>query len=284
LHGKDLLLLLHGSPFRKSERISVRISQCQVQHRGLRESAPGDIEACALAVRAVSLLFPAFRLSWLVDEIAPALPRELDFCLERANCVRCATHFKGWADVVVPEVFPAQSSSRVLTMSFEEGFSAADAQSIEAAGIDTAAAAKLIGAAWLEQTYRHGFVHCDPHAGNVLVRRFNNSNGRPQIVLLDHGLYRELNPDFRVAFAAIWRAIILADLPGIELAAKRLGVGDSYPLFAAILTQRPWDDIAKKNDLGRLSTAGRGAADEVMIRAHAQRCAHTRYFYHLSDV
>ena len=33
----------------------------------------------------------------------------------------------------------------------------------------------------------HGYVHCDPHPGNVLVKQ--TSNGL-QIVLLDHGLYQ----------------------------------------------------------------------------------------------
>ena len=33
-----------------------------------------------------------------------------------------------------------------------------------------------------------GFIHCDPHAGNVLVRP--GSDGTAQIVLLDHGLYK----------------------------------------------------------------------------------------------
>ena len=29
-------------------------------------------------------------------------------------------------------------------------------------------------------------MHADPHPGNILVRRFQ---GKPQLVLLDHGLY-----------------------------------------------------------------------------------------------
>ncbi len=34
-----------------------------------------------------------------------------------------------------------------------------------------------------------GFVHCDPHPGNVLVRKCPQSN-KTEIVLLDHGLYQ----------------------------------------------------------------------------------------------
>ena len=35
--------------------------------------------------------------------------------------------------------------------------------------------------------FKHGYVHCDPHPGNVLVRK--NERGETEIVLLDHGLY-----------------------------------------------------------------------------------------------
>ena len=246
----------------------------KVQHRGLRETAKGDIDACTLAVHIISKLFPAFKLAWLVDEIAPALPRELDFNLEKANCVRAREIFTNWDDVIVPEVVHDTSSSRVLTMTFEEGFNATDRDAMVDAGIDTAAAAELIGRTWLNQTYQHGFVHCDPHAGNVLVRKFKkkgSGSSRPQVVLLDHGLYRELDDEFRLRYAAMWKALVLADLPGIERAATALGVGDSYPLFSAILTQRPWDDIIR-NDLESLR-GGRGAADDTVIRAHAQRYA-----------
>lgn len=35
----------------------------------------------------------------------------------------------------------------------------------------------------------NGFVHCDPHPGNVLVKKCPAS-GKAHIILLDHGLYQ----------------------------------------------------------------------------------------------
>jgi predicted unusual protein kinase regulating ubiquinone biosynthesis (AarF/ABC1/UbiB family) len=49
--------------------------------------------------------------------------------------------------------------------------------------------AHLVSQTFNEMIFRYGFVHCDPHAGNLLVRM---KDGRPQLVLLDHGLYREV--------------------------------------------------------------------------------------------
>ena len=34
----------------------------------------------------------------------------------------------------------------------------------------------------------NGYIHCDPHPGNILVRK--NENGEAEIIMLDHGLYQ----------------------------------------------------------------------------------------------
>ena len=41
---------------------------------------------------------------------------------------------------------------------------------------------------YADMIFKFGYVHCDPHPGNVLVRK-NPSTGQDEIVLLDHGLY-----------------------------------------------------------------------------------------------
>lgn len=39
------------------------------------------------------------------------------------------------------------------------------------------------------QMFNWGWVHCDPHPGNVIIREHPTKPGKPQLVLLDHGLY-----------------------------------------------------------------------------------------------
>ena len=39
--------------------------------------------------------------------------------------------------------------------------------------------------------FLNGFVHCDPHPGNVLVNKVKGSKSNDfEVVLLDHGLYQ----------------------------------------------------------------------------------------------
>ena len=56
-------------------------------------------------------------------------------------------------------------------------------------GLDPHIVAKNLINIFSTMIFKHGFVHCDAHPGNILVRKAKNSLGH-QIVLLDHGLYR----------------------------------------------------------------------------------------------
>lgn len=46
-----------------------------------------------------------------------------------------------------------------------------------------------------DMIFKFGFVHCDAHPGNILVRKKPKARDY-QIVLLDHGLYRSLDKQF----------------------------------------------------------------------------------------
>jgi hypothetical protein len=83
-------------------------------------------------------------------------------------------------------------------------------------------------------------VHnCDPHAGNMLIQRRSATDARPRLILLDHGLYRELTDEFRISYAHLWNALIRGDAEGIKKYAHEMNAGDMYPLFASMLTRKP---------------------------------------------
>lgn len=100
----------------------------------------------------------------------------------------CACRSRVGARVRVPAVHAPLSSRRVLTMEFANGVSVTDAAALHREGLQPAAVAELIAQAFSEMIFLFGDVHCDPHAANMLVRRA--PCGGPELVLLDHGLYR----------------------------------------------------------------------------------------------
>lgn len=248
----------------------------KVQHRGLRETSRGDIFSLVTAVRTAKRLFEDFSFGWIADEIAPNLPRELDFQNEGRNAELAAEHLQETGlNCVIPKIHWDKTSARVLTMEFEEGFKANDLARIEQAGLKKHDVAKLISSVFASQVFHSGHVHCDPHEANVLLR---SVKGKPQMVLVDHGLYKSLDPDFRLQYAKLWKSLMLADLDGIKDACEGLGIHgqDAYSLFAGILTARPFDEVIERSKRGAFRRHHPAAnpesrSDQAIIRGYAQR-------------
>ncbi|CAF1511513.1 unnamed protein product, partial [Rotaria sordida] len=98
-----------------------------------------------------------------------------------------------------------------------------------------------------EQIFRTGFVHADPHAGNVHVRinqKIKSKNfPEAQIILLDHGLYDSLLSEERKIFCDLWMATINNDHIQMKQSATALGAPDKYyELFCTLVTMKPLPD------------------------------------------
>ena len=107
---------------------------------------------------------------------------------------------------------------------------------------------KRVTQMYSEMIFNHGFIHCDPHPGNVLIRSGRNG---PQVILIDHGLYQTVNDEFRFNYSSLWKALIKGDLKAIRQAAKYLNVEDMFPLLSAMVSGRSWQSVKqgeKKNN------------------------------------
>lgn len=99
------------------------------------------------------------------------------------------------------------------------------------------------------QIFRWGLVHCDPHPGNIFIRPHPTRPGYPQLVLLDHGLYVQLNDGFKKEYATLWKGLLAADLETVKEVTQKWGIG-TPELFASATLMRParlkWRGNAKK--------------------------------------
>ena len=178
----------------------------KVQHRWIKEQVPGDIRLTEIGVGIGCWIFPDFKYQWLPEEFRDKLPRELDFKLEMLNSIRCKEIFKGSKTVFVPYCYEDLTKERVLVMSFEDGTSVQNVKQIHKMGYDLKQVSKIISQAFVHMIFKEGFVHADPHPGNILVRR--NKQGGTEIVLLDHGIYTTLRNETRLGYAKLWRGIL----------------------------------------------------------------------------
>eukprot|EP00045_Choanoeca_perplexa_P013373 m.151540 g.151540 ORF g.151540 m.151540 type:complete len:619 (-) comp16340_c0_seq5:1756-3612(-) len=259
------LAQVHRAVTKQGQEVAVK-----VQHRGLREESVGDVYTVAVLVAVVKQVFADFNYTWLVEEIQENLPKELNFLQEAANSERCARMHVHRADVHVPTIVAELTAPRVLTMEFCQGTPLTDVQGLRNSGVDLAQVSRIVTEMFSEQIFVHGFVHADPHPGNVLVSLDNRN--RPRVTLLDHGLYRELSTDFRLAYCRLWRSLLEGNATDIKEHAAYMNVGELYPLFAAMLTYKPWDDVVGGADLnaGRLDLTG-SEAEKLLVRTNVAK-------------
>ena len=95
--------------------------------------------------------------------------------------------FKDYDWLKVPKIHWELSTKRVLVMEYLEGGQVNDLEYIKKNKINPFEIANKIGQLYSNMIFINGFVHSDPHPGNILVKKAKN--GTVNVVLLDHGLY-----------------------------------------------------------------------------------------------
>ncbi len=245
--GAASLAQVHRATVRATgQRVAVK-----VQHPALDEWAKLDLALTSLAFSIVKRWFPEYDLTWLSDEMQLSLPQELDFALEGENATRAREYFSHVPDapVIIPKVIWAKR--RILVMDYVSGFRTDDLKSLDEHGIDRDEVSAALARIFNEMIFgTNAPLHCDPHGGNIAIRYNPNRRGKANfdVILYDHGLYRDIPMDLRRNYAKLWLAVLDADEAGMRKYAYEVaGIGEEhFPLFASAITGRDYTVLASK--------------------------------------
>ena len=166
------------------------------------------------------LNFQGIDLKKLYKDFEESRMIELDFDLELKNGAQTAHNFSDDDRVYVPKFYSKYSGPRIITMEYIGNALRID--NVE--GITAKYGSQLTNQyiwqslidIFAKQIFLYGLVHVDGHPGNILVREHPLIQGRPQIVLLDHGHYWDVNDEFRLEFWKLWYALCTFNTPDIK--------------------------------------------------------------------
>lgn len=214
----------------------------KVQHPHVLRHSAVDMTTMDVLVKLIAKLFPNFSFLWLAESTKKNIPMELDFRHEGRNADKTRRLLKHFDWLRIPKIYWELSSSRILLMDFVTGGMINDTKYIEENKIDKQQLTRRLGSLYCDMIFKHGHVHCDPHPGNILVKRTERG---AEITLLDHGLYAYLTDDFRSKYSNLWLALIQANMKSIQSHATELGVGELYGVLACVVSGRPWSAVVR---------------------------------------
>jgi len=229
------LAQVHRAMTKEGDEVAVK-----VQYPDLQRNFEGDTFTHGVLLSLINLAFPDFEFNWMADEMKNVLVKELDFTQEADNSIRAKNELKDNVYAYVPIVYQQYSSKRILTTEFIHGCKINDIQKIREWGLKEKDVAQRFMEIFSEQIFIHGFIHVDPHQGNILLSKHPQLPGQPLIVILDHGLYRELDEEFRLDFCNLYKNLVLLNNKKVKKYSQKLGV-ENWKLFSSMILMRNFE-------------------------------------------
>ena len=198
----------------------------KVQRPGIRETVEHDLEvlhALAAFLDHHTEVGERYRFDDMIEEFERSLGRELDYRRERVSLQQLRDNLDRYACLHVPEAFAAHSTARVLTMEHVPGDKVTELPPLAHLDADGEALVDELFRAYLQQMLSDGFVHADPHPGNVLL----TPAGR--LALIDVGMVVRLGARTRERMLRLLVAVV--DGQADEAADIALAMGSTTSHF-----------------------------------------------------
>jgi ubiquinone biosynthesis protein len=209
---------VHRATLRSGREVAVK-----VQRPDARQDVTGDLKTlttlAALADKRTDV-GRTYGFARLLAEFERSLRLELDYRREARNLLRFGELTSGYDLLVVPEPVLDLTTGRVLTMDYVEGRKVTDVGPLGLMDVDTRPLVEQLFSAYLRSILHDGFLHADPHPGNLLL----TPDGR--LAILDLGMVVNVPP--RIQQRVLRLLVAISDGNGEQVARVLADLG--HPL------------------------------------------------------
>jgi predicted unusual protein kinase regulating ubiquinone biosynthesis (AarF/ABC1/UbiB family) len=203
----------------RGQPVAVKVLRPRVE-----ELVAVDLDISFRVLYLVNVFFPNHHvraLTNVVREFSVRVREEMDFRLEAEHIVLFQKHFAGDTRVRAPHVLPEFTRRKVLVTEWIRGDKVDRLADRFAAGdLDFTTMMKTLTEIYLRMLLVEGFMHADPHPGNILVQEDGT------IVFLDWGMVAQLSRSTRDSILRVALAAARDDLDSIISGMYELGMID----------------------------------------------------------
>ncbi len=128
----------------------------------------------------------------VLTEFRRVIQEEMDFELEARNVKIFQQNLQHEEWVVIPKVYDEFTTKRVIVLEYLKGVKINQVETLERMGIDIDLVIQRLAKIYIHQVMIDGFLHADPHPGNILV----DQKGR--ILILDFGMVIRIDESFKL--------------------------------------------------------------------------------------
>lgn len=212
---------VHHAVMRGGREVAVK-----VQRPRIRELVARDLEVLhglATFLDEHSDVGERYHFDEMIDEFERSLVRELDYRREGVSLAEFGANLSAFGRLTVPDYVEGLTTSRVLTMDHVVGTKVTELSGLARLDIDGTALVDQLFRAYLQQMLSDGFVHADPHPGNVLLTEDH------RLALIDVGMVVRL--DARTRERMLRLLVAVSDGQAEEAADVALALGNPTSFF-----------------------------------------------------
>lgn len=191
----------------------------KIQYPGVANSIDSDVANVGALIRLSGLLPKGFDLTPYLEEARQQLHEETNYAREGAQLARFRDLLDDAPQFVVPAVHEDWCTPKILAMDYVSGIAIEDADG-ETQAVRNQIVTNLIELA-LRELFDFGLMQTDPNFANYLYEPETR-----QIVLLDFGATRAINPVIADQYRRLIRAGLSNDADGLMSAAEGIGFVD----------------------------------------------------------